>query len=220
MTCHWASDVEVATKLLVFSCGLHGLVHMADSIKKSLMEAEKALFDGLVPSVAPQMTKASESATVWLVALHAKLLLEEEMPKVDVTYSPWCMFSHFWGRTSSLPCLFAHSEGIGSVFFFQMLGICSLCISDDGGLSQLLWPIPPAHMCPTWLKNIRILGWPQNAPSSIEAHRDPLWPVIEDPSVHVFDKVEKYQQLVCFLREASLRTLWQANCYLLEKPQW
>lgn len=58
------ADIASAGKLLVFACGLHGLVHMAETIGKSLIEAEKGLFDGSVPTAVPHMTKASESGTV------------------------------------------------------------------------------------------------------------------------------------------------------------
>ena len=65
-------DITAVGKLLVFSCGLHGLVHMAETAGKSLLEAEKGLFGGSIPSAAPQMSSPSESGTVCLVRTACK----------------------------------------------------------------------------------------------------------------------------------------------------
>ena len=65
-------DITAVGKLLVFSCGLHGLVHMAETAGKSLLEAEKGLFGGSIPSAAPQMRSPSESGTVRLVRTACK----------------------------------------------------------------------------------------------------------------------------------------------------
>ena len=65
-------DITAAGKLLVFSCGLHGLVHMAETAGKSLLEAEKGLCGGSIPSAAPHICKPLESGTVRLVRTACK----------------------------------------------------------------------------------------------------------------------------------------------------
>ena len=59
--------------ILVFSCGLHGLVHMAESANKTLIECEKVVFDReMPPAFDVSFVKKSESATVRLIRTCSK----------------------------------------------------------------------------------------------------------------------------------------------------
>ena len=40
-------------KMYNFFCGLHSLVHIAEASSKALVEAERGLFDGVVPQPSP-----------------------------------------------------------------------------------------------------------------------------------------------------------------------
>ena len=62
-----------AGSILVFSCGLHGLVHMAESANESLIECEKSYFDReMPPAFDVSFVKKSESATLRLIRTCSK----------------------------------------------------------------------------------------------------------------------------------------------------
>ena len=58
---------SIIGQLLVFSCGLHSLVHFAECCNNSLIEAEKCMFPEKVPTTGTFINKRSESATCPLV---------------------------------------------------------------------------------------------------------------------------------------------------------
>ena len=66
-----AEKAEIG-KIIVFSCGLHGLVHFAESANKSLIQSEKGLFKESTPAYDKAFVKKTESATIRLIRTCSK----------------------------------------------------------------------------------------------------------------------------------------------------
>lgn len=75
-------DRRVLSRLNNFFCGLHSLVHIAQTADKALTETENKYFDGNVPILNKQFSKKKELQS--LFALHVRHFLTMVMRTVGV----------------------------------------------------------------------------------------------------------------------------------------
>lgn len=75
-------DRRVLSRLNNFFCGLHSLVHIAQTADKALTETENKYFDGNVPILNKQFSKKQELQS--LFALHVRHFLTMVMRTVGV----------------------------------------------------------------------------------------------------------------------------------------
>ena len=67
-----AAQKESVGKLLNFFCGLHSLVHFAETSSKALVKVENEIFNNSIPIKDPSFKKSSESGTTRLVRTACK----------------------------------------------------------------------------------------------------------------------------------------------------
>lgn len=197
-------DRTAAGRLLVFSCGLHGLVHFAETASKSIGEAEKALFDGEVPVPDAQFKKHGETATVRLVRTCCKAFARggDERNGVHLQFMAYVKpflqehnmlslpLSPF--RGSRFNILFANA---GHIFFLRNVMVDFL---EGSHSNRLLQAVLKDMKTPEFVAGCKALGLVSKLIST------PLWNAIEDKDVHVLDMSARYQQLVECLEKAAV----------------
>ena len=192
--------------ILVFSCGLHGLVHFADSANTSLIESEKGLFNQeSAPVYDKSFAKKTESATVRLIRTCSKAFSKGGDEKSGchlefVSYIQPFLKQH---KIHSLPLapfrgnrfniLFANADHL---FFLHKQFIQFL--NGREGNNRLLQAVLHDLKVPELVAGCKALGLISKFVST------PLWTLIEDKSIHILDMSEKYQQLVTALNHAAL----------------
>ena len=180
-------DITSVGKLLVFSCGLHGLVHMAETAGKSLLEAEKGLFGGSIPSAAPQMSSPSESGTVRLVHTACKAFarggdarngchlqfMAHVQPFLNAHNMTTLPLTPFRGNRFNI--LFSN---VGHLFFLLQEMVAFPNHSDN---NLLLKCVLHDLTTPEFKAGLKALGLISKFVTT------PLWGLIENQQMHVFE---------------------------------
>jgi len=190
-------------QLLVFSCGLHSLVHFAECCNNSLTEAEKGMFPERVPTSDPTMNKQSESATCRLVRTCSKAFARGGDAKngVHLEFNAYVQPFLQEHNLHTLPLapyrgnrfniLFANAS---HVFFLRHQFLSFL---DGRQNNRLLKSILHDLKCPEFLAGCKALGLISKFVTT------PLWSFIEDKSIHVMEMSQHYTSLVESLEYAA-----------------
>ena len=196
-------DQLAAGRLLVFTCGLHGLVHFAEAAGSALAEAEKAMFNGDVPAADPFIQKHGETATVRLVRTTCKAFSRggDERNGVHLQFMAYVKPFLKQHKLLTLPLapfrgnrfniLFANASHI---FFLRTQMVDFL---EGSHANRLLQAVLKDLKTPEFMAGCKSLGLISKFVST------PLWHVIEDKNIHVLDMSPRYQQLVDCLEKAS-----------------
>ena len=198
-----AEDQNVAGRIFVFACGLHGLVHIAECCSSALREAEKGLFSGNTPAADPSMCQVNEPGTVRLVRTACKSFARGADAKsgchlmFNAYVKPFLRDKNLFSipltpfRGNRFNILFTNA---GHVYFLakQMTEYLS-----TNATNRLLKSVLHDLKCPELLAGCKALGLISKFITT------PLWRVIEDKSLHILDMSSKYQQLVDCLQKAS-----------------
>ena len=192
--------------ILVFSCGLLGLVHFAESAYNSLIESERGLFnEGSPPAFDKSFVKKTESATVRLIRTCSKAFSKggDEKSGCHLEFVSYVQPFLKQYKLHSLPLapfrgnrfniLFANAD---HVFFLQKQFIQFL--NGREGNNRLLQAVLHDLKVPELVAGCKALGLISKLVST------PLWTLIEDKSIHILDMSAKYQQLVTSLKHAAL----------------
>jgi hypothetical protein len=198
------NEQQSLCKLANFFCGLHSLIHMAETSQKAIREAEKALFSDSDVPTADLFDQANEPGTVRLIRTASKAFAAgaddksgcygtfnvymKQILKENNMYSlPLQQF-----RGSRFNILFSNAAG---TFFLHkhMLEF----LQKYGAENRLLKAVLKDLQVPEFIagcKALALIGY---------FISNPLWNIIEKKSVHILDMNTKYKQLVDFLSKVS-----------------
>ena len=187
-------------KMNNFFCGLHGLVHIAETANKAMQESEGHHFDGHIPIHDQRFRKSSESGCCRLVrtacqafafggdakngchgcfSIYIKDMLKES-GFGSLPLTPY--------RGSRFNILF-HNAGV--IYWLKRLMLEFL--QDDGSNPWVRHDL----QIPFYIAGTKALGLISKLITT------PLWDLIEDKSVHILDMNTKYLELQTYLIDAA-----------------
>ena len=188
-----------------FFCGLHSLVHIADTSDKSLLTAEKAIFgDNDVPRPEGSFTSKTESGTTRLVRTASKAFSSGGDEKsgcfsgFSVFVKPFLKQHKFQTlplqrfRGARFNILFANAA---SVYFLhkEMIGY----LQQLGATNRLLKAVLNDLQTPEFIAGTKCLGLVSKLLTC------PLWNVIENRDIDIVEMNVKYLEFVQVIEEAS-----------------
>ena len=198
-----AEDKIAAGQLFVFSCGLHGLVHFAESCATSLLEAEKGMFEGCVPSIDSFLNKANESGTIRLIQTCCKAFARgaDEKNGCHLEFAAFVKpflkehgfhtlpLAPFRGNRFNI--LFSNA---GHIFLLTEQFISFLTGRAN---NRLLKSVLHDLKTPEFMGGCKALGLLSKFITTT------LWRLIEDQTIHILDMSSNYQSLYNCLRTAA-----------------
>lgn len=189
------------SKLGHFFCGLHALVHFADTCQKAILETEKGFFDGgVVPIFDKHFLNSTESGTLRLIRTASKAFAAGADEKSGcfgpfVTFVDTFLKEHMLKSVPLQPfrgarfnILFSNAA---AVYFLhkQML----LFLQKYGAENRLLKSVLQDLETPEFIAGSKALGLICYFITS------PLWTLIEAKTVNILDMNVHYNNLLLFL---------------------
>ena len=198
------SDEQLAcSKLCNFFCGLHVLVHLAESASTAILETEKGFFDGNPPFSNKTFLKATEPGTARLVRTSCKAFAcgADEKNGIHGPFQAYIKPFLDSNKMKSLPLqpyrgnrfniLF---ENAGYVFFLSPKMIEFL---ENYSNNMLLRGVYHDLCTPEYLAGCKALGLVSVLITV------PLWCMIENETIHIMDMGCIYQQFIDYLKECE-----------------
>ena len=193
-------------KLCNFFCGLHALVHLAETASSSLLEAQAGFFEQEAPIMDKSFRKASEPGTTRLVRTTCKAVAHGGDEKSGCHGS----FLEFLRPTLK-------QEGFGglplepfrgnrfNILFRNAASILYLAdhlneYLESNANNKLLKAVAFDLRVPEYIAGCKALGLISYLVTV------PLWSCIEDRSIHLMDIGSYYQEIIDFLVMAENRT--------------
>ena len=207
MVDNWSELTEELQQKLIklnnFFCGLHGLVHIAESANAALQEAEKQHFPGQVPISDPRFRKANESGVCRLVrtacqafalggdaksGCHGKfkVFIEESLKTNGFNSLPLTPY-----KGNRFNILFHNA---GTVYWLR--NEMKEFLETDGSNKWVLYDLG----IPFLIAGTKALGLISKFITT------PLWAIVEDKKVHILDMNQRYLQLLNYIKDAALNT--------------
>lgn len=197
------SEQSSISKLNNFFCGLHVLVHAAETASACLVEAEKVLFDSEVPIHDPSFRKQKESGCLRLIRTVSKAFScgGDEKSGVFGPFNLYCKPFLQEKGLNSLPLerfrgnrfniLFSNAAAV----YFLLPKITEFLQGNDS--NRLLKSIKFDISKPEFVAGCKALG--------LIAYfiTIPLWCSIEDKEIHILDFCIYYQELLEYLETNS-----------------
>ena len=185
-----------------FFCGLHGLVHIAETVNGSAKEIEILHFGGgdKVPIRDSRFKTSSESGVCRMIRTTCKVFAYGGDAKTSV-HGRFMSFTKDMLKAAgyrSLPL----TPYRGNRFNILFHNACSIFwmhhsmiefLKKDGGVP---WVIHDLKV-PFFMAECKALG------VICKLITTPLWNLIEDPSINIIDMNHRYLQLVSFLKDIS-----------------
>lgn len=199
------NEVMPVHNLLNFFCGLHSLVHIAESSNKALVNAESGLFADRVPQPDGTFKNSSESGATRLVRTASKAFAAggDEKSGCHSNFAVYLKPFLTENGLRSLPLktfggsrfniLFSNA---GCVYFLheKMLQYLSGSnISDNKLLKSVLHDLSTQE----FIAGTKCLGLVSKLLTC------PLWKIIEDKEENILDMNAKYEELINTMEEAS-----------------
>lgn len=193
-------------KLCNFFCGLHALVHMADTASSCLIETDKIVFGEKAPIFDASFSKKSEPGTTRLVRTTCKAFAEggDEKSGCYGSFLEFVRPSLKENGFRSLPLERFRGNRFNILFmnaartFFLAEDIIKYL--ESGADNRLLKAVLYDMKVPHYLAGCKALGLISYLITM------PLWSSIEDTSIHLLDIGQRYQEIIDFLIMASNRT--------------
>ncbi|WAR12743.1 SPIN3-like protein [Mya arenaria] len=196
-----AEQTSVST-LLNFFCGLHSLVHFAETCNASLIELKNANFNNEAPIFDKSFFKKSESGAARLIRTACKALargadeksgkfndfnlyMKQVLKENDMKSIP---LEEFHGNRFNI--LFESATGV----FFMKDKIQEFLNGNQ--TNKLLKAVLHDIKVPWYLSEVKALGLISKLITV------PLWCLLEDKTVHILDMNKHYLELVNFFDEA------------------
>lgn len=199
------NEAQPINNILNFFCGLHSLVHIAETSNKALINAESGIFVGEVPKPDGTFKISSESGTTRLVRSASKAFAAggDEKSGCYAAFSVFVKPFLRGHRLKSLPLktfrgarfniLFSNAA---CVYFLhkQMTTFLTECTSAD---NRLLKCVLQDLQTPEFVAGVKCLGLISKLLTC------PLWNAIEDKDVNILDMNLKYQEFIQTIENAS-----------------
>lgn len=194
---------ESVSKLLNFFCGLHSIVHIAETCNKSLLEVEKDIFiDSSVPIHDPAFKKNNESGTARLVRTSCKAFARGADEKSGchiqfITYIHDCLKANNYRSLKLVPYrgnrfnILFHNAGQVYLLHQEMINFL-----DNYELNRLTRSVLHDLKQPVFIAGCKALGLISKFIST------PLWNLLENKEVKILDMNKHYLNLQLTLREA------------------
>lgn len=186
-----------------FFCGLHSLIHFAETSNKVLIEVEQGFFGGATPIFDKSFITKKEYATTRLVRTASKALARGADEKSG-RYTDFFVFidDHFKENgLHSVPLQPFHGNRFNILFessaslFFLHKHITQFLEGNQS--NNLLKSVLHDIQIPEFVAGVKALGL-------ISRHlTGPLWSLLENKDLHILDMNEKYLQLVIFLSDET-----------------
>lgn len=197
-------DKKAVASLSNFFCGLHSLVHIAETSKAALKEAEGLMFDGSVPNPDPNFYANNEPGTVRLVRTAAKAFAPGADEKSGC-YGQFIIFIQEFLKHHKLRAIPLESfrGSRFNILFSVAMGVYFLKDKMTEYLEQipitnkLLKSVYSDLKVEEFVAGLKALGL------ICKLITCPLWNIIERKNVNILDMNTKYQQLVTFCTEAT-----------------
>ncbi|WAQ97078.1 hypothetical protein MAR_029768 [Mya arenaria] len=204
---HWdhltAENQVAASTILNFFCGLHSLIHFAETSNKTLIQVENGFFDINAPILDPSFRKQSESGTLRLVRTSCKALARGADEKSG-KFKEFNIFVKDFlkeNKLHSLPLEPFHGNRFNILFesavavFFLKDKIREFLLFNDS--NKLLKSVLHDIQIIEYLAGLKALGLVSRLITG------PLWCLIEKTPVHILDMNTHYLALVNFFKDAS-----------------
>eukprot|EP00057_Strongylocentrotus_purpuratus_P007736 XP_011662210.1 PREDICTED: uncharacterized protein LOC105437383 [Strongylocentrotus purpuratus] len=198
------SDAEKLSvgKLCNFFCGLHALVHLAETASSSMLETQQGFFSE-APAFDKSFQKASEPGTTRLIRTACKAVAHGGDEKSGC-HGNFLAFIRPWLKEHGfrkLPIEPFHGNrfnilfrNAASVFYLHEELTTFLQSSAD---NKLLKAVLHDIQVPEYLAGCIALGLVAYLVTI------PLWSSIEDEGIHIIDVGARYQEIIDFLVQAS-----------------
>ena len=196
-------------RLANFFCGLHALIHFAETSEHALMEVEKDLLpdNPQTDEAKERVSKKNESATTRLIRTASKAFAAGADEKSGV-YGQFMVYMRPFLKEHNMYCLplqpFRGSrfnilfDNAAGTFFLhtRMLNFLREMGADNLLTKAVLCDLQKAEL-QAGCKALGLIGY---------LVTKPLWSLLEDKQVHILDMNRKYTELVEFFTEATQRT--------------
>ena len=195
-------DEQMAiSKLNNFFCGLHALVHIAETASNCLKVVEAAFFDD-PPIFDPTFRKTGESGATRLVRTVSKGFACGGDEKCGVYGSFYIFVKDFLKekKIRSVPIQRFHGNRFNILFanaaniFFLHEHVKEYLNGDDS--NRLLKSIKHDVNTPEYVAGLKALGLISYLVTT------PLWSFVEDKDVHIMDSSAYYDEIITFLNES------------------
>lgn len=192
-------------KLLNYFCGLHTLIHMAETAQKGLLEGEKGIFaDSTVPVPDPQFANVLEPGTIRLIRTASKAFAAGADEKSGV-FGHFSVYSREFLKTHKLHSLpLAQFRGArfnilfsngASVYFLneQMLKF----LQEYGAENRLLKAVLKDLEVPEFIAGTKALGLICYLVTC------PFWSIMENKAINIVDMNKYFTQLIEFCEKVN-----------------
>ena len=190
-------------KLCNFLCGLHALVHLAETASRSLVETEKGFFEDNPPIYDKSFTKTTEAGATRLIRTMCKAIAQgaDEKSGCHGSFSTHLMPFLKENGFRSLPIVPFRGNRF-NILFQNAASVYYLAshlqtFLEGNAQNRLLHAVLHDLKVPAYLAGCKALGLVSFLVTV------PLWQVIEDRSINIIDIGQQYQEVIDFLTRAS-----------------
>ncbi|WAQ99780.1 hypothetical protein MAR_024153 [Mya arenaria] len=194
-------DQTSASNMLNFFCGLHGLVHFADCSNMCALQVQSGLLEN-APIYDRSFQKSNESGALRLTRTVCKAVARGADEK-NGKYNEFNLYTKYFLEANNIHSLpltpfkgnrFTILFGSSAAVFFLHEHIKQF-LEDNQSNNHLKSVLHDLNI-PEYLASVKAFGLISRLITA------PLWSLLEDKIVHVYDMKEHYVELVIYLYEA------------------